>query len=248
MTVSAADECELSFEALAGKIARVKAKHDHPSNPTDITSYITGSHELSSDYSERYERNEYPIWTCGRMGMSTTRLADGRIVCIGGEYEDFYDPDFFIYNDVLVFDGDNVTIYGYPTADFPPTDSHEAISIGDKIWIVGCLGYVHQRDAPRIQLCCLDLSTMQIKQVETTGEAPGWMSFDKSDIGWSDDSDDDAPADDADSDSDDSDSDGEAKKPANKCLLGENYCIVVRGGEGGEWKLDTESLVWTKTA
>ncbi|KAK3321672.1 hypothetical protein B0H66DRAFT_552413 [Apodospora peruviana] len=43
-----------------------------------------------------------PMWCFDRFGMSTTWLPDGRIVFIGGEHEDFYDPDFFIYNDVVV--------------------------------------------------------------------------------------------------------------------------------------------------
>jgi hypothetical protein len=41
----------------------------------------------------------------------------------GGEHEDFYDPDFCIYNDVFVHERDgSVAIYGYPESVFPPTD------------------------------------------------------------------------------------------------------------------------------
>lgn len=40
-----------------------------------------------------------------RFGRTETRLPDGRIVYIGGEHEDFYDPDFYIYNDVVVVRG-----------------------------------------------------------------------------------------------------------------------------------------------
>ncbi|KAK7992853.1 hypothetical protein PG988_001647 [Apiospora saccharicola] len=46
-----------------------------------------------------------PTWTFAeRMGQTTTELPDGRLVFIAGEHEDFYDPDFHIYNDVCVFD------------------------------------------------------------------------------------------------------------------------------------------------
>ena len=39
---------------------------------------------------------------------------------MGGEHEDFYDPDFCIYNDVVVYDGHgDFTIYGYPKEVFP---------------------------------------------------------------------------------------------------------------------------------
>lgn len=39
-----------------------------------------------------------PIWCFNRFGATRTKLPDGRIVCIGGEHEDGYDPDFCIYN------------------------------------------------------------------------------------------------------------------------------------------------------
>jgi hypothetical protein len=43
-----------------------------------------------------------PCWCFRRFGQSKTQLPDGRTVLIGGEHEDFYDPDFYIYNDVVV--------------------------------------------------------------------------------------------------------------------------------------------------
>ena len=42
------------------------------------------------------------MWNADRFGQSLTALPDGRFVQIGGEHEDGYDPDFFIYNDVIV--------------------------------------------------------------------------------------------------------------------------------------------------
>lgn len=41
----------------------------------------------------------HPVWCFNRFGATRTKLPDGRTVCIGGEHEDFYDPDFYIYND-----------------------------------------------------------------------------------------------------------------------------------------------------
>src|ERR1700676_1555780 len=41
-------------------------------------------------------REDGPIWTFERMGATRCILADGRILCIGGEHEDSYDPDFCI--------------------------------------------------------------------------------------------------------------------------------------------------------
>ncbi|KAF2822302.1 hypothetical protein CC86DRAFT_410672 [Ophiobolus disseminans] len=63
-------------------------------------------------------------------------LPNGTVVEIGGEHEDSCDPDFMVYNDVIVFhpeaDGKincssgNFDIYGYPKDVFPPTDGHTA--------------------------------------------------------------------------------------------------------------------------
>ncbi len=76
-------------------------------------------------------REEGPIWTFDRMGRTCDELVDGRMVCIGGEHEDFYDPDFRIYNDVVVFNADaTIDIYGYPKEIFPPTDFQTATVTG----------------------------------------------------------------------------------------------------------------------
>ncbi|XP_037049390.1 uncharacterized protein LOC119083706 [Bradysia coprophila] len=45
-----------------------------------------------------------PVWCFARFGATQTYLPDGRLVCIGGEHEDSYDPDFQIYNDVVVIE------------------------------------------------------------------------------------------------------------------------------------------------
>ena len=45
------------------------------------------------------------VWCFDRFGATVTVLPDGRHVYIGGEHEDFYDPDFCIYNDVVVLEG-----------------------------------------------------------------------------------------------------------------------------------------------
>ena len=39
-----------------------------------------------------------PVWSFRRWGATRTRIPDGRMICIGGEHEDFYDPDFCIHN------------------------------------------------------------------------------------------------------------------------------------------------------
>lgn len=83
-----------------------------------------------------------PVWCFRRFGATRTELPDGRIVYIGGEHEDGYDPDFCIYNgkcstdqhfchpfpdrtglaDVVVFDAPR-------TSDPPPLLTPDAIAI-----------------------------------------------------------------------------------------------------------------------
>jgi hypothetical protein len=43
-----------------------------------------------------------PYWCFQRMGATRTDLPDGRALFVAGEHEDFYDPDFCIYNGVVV--------------------------------------------------------------------------------------------------------------------------------------------------
>jgi hypothetical protein len=118
-----------------------------------------------------------PVWCFDRIGMSATLLEDHSIVFIGGEHEDYYDPDFCIYNEVIVrrWDG-SIEIYGYPADVFPPTDFHSATLVEDEIYIIGRLGYGTERVLGTTPIFLLDLYNMQIKQIEPPGEEPGWIS------------------------------------------------------------------------
>ncbi|HVJ80110.1 MAG TPA: ankyrin repeat domain-containing protein [Planctomycetia bacterium] len=117
-----------------------------------------------------------PGWCAHRFGQSLTMLPDGRAIQIGGEHEDFYDPDFFIYNDVIVHPPDGaITIFGYPESVFPPTDFHTATLVGDFIYVIGRLGYCSARHPGRTPVYRLDLSTMKFACLTTTGDPPGWI-------------------------------------------------------------------------
>ncbi|PAX49814.1 hypothetical protein CK510_27640 [Brunnivagina elsteri CCALA 953] len=117
------------------------------------------------------------VWCFQRFGRTITQLPDGRIIQIGGEHEDYYDPDFCIYNDVVVSQNDGTfTILGYPQEEFPPTDFHSATQVGEYIYIIGNLGYdsgIIYGDTPVYRLNC---HTFAIEKVETSGEKPGWIS------------------------------------------------------------------------
>jgi hypothetical protein len=117
-----------------------------------------------------------PAWCFERFGKSETTLPDGRVVHIAGEHEDYYDPDFYIYNDVIVIDRNgSIAITGYPGEVFPPTDFHSATRVSGAIFIIGCLGYPEQRVEGVTPVLRLDLDKMIIAPVATTGEAPGWI-------------------------------------------------------------------------
>ncbi|PPD39831.1 MAG: hypothetical protein CTY16_18295 [Methylobacter sp.] len=103
-------------------------------------------------------------------------MPDGRIIYIAGEHEDHYDPDFYIYNDVVVIRPDNVIeFYAYPKEIFPPTDFHTATIIGNKILIIGCLGYQDSRVYTETPVYILDTDTFVINKVITSGQSPRWI-------------------------------------------------------------------------
>lgn len=124
-----------------------------------------------------FSTDESPIWCFDRFGMSTTEAPGGVWVQVAGEHEDFYDPEFCIYNDVIVHDGKgNAQIYIYPREVFPPTDFHTATMVGDAIVLIGNLGYTDERRAGYTQVMRLDLNDFSIERVEASGDLPGWIS------------------------------------------------------------------------
>lgn len=128
-----------------------------------------------------------PDWCVSRFGMTRTDMSDGRIICVGGEHEDWYDPDFCIYNDVIVLrpaagqagvtlDSGDVEIYGYPAEVFPPTDFHSATLVGDRLILIGRLGYAaEERSRDRTPVLALDTASYRIAELACSGEHPGWI-------------------------------------------------------------------------
>jgi ankyrin repeat protein len=122
------------------------------------------------------ESTSYPSWCFDRFGMSLTLLPDGRAVHIGGEHEDFYDPDFCIYNDAVVHERNGMfRVYGYPAEVFPPTDFHTATYHEESIIIIGGLGYQDQRQYGTTPVYRLDCRTWKITPQPTIGYGPGWI-------------------------------------------------------------------------
>ena len=118
-----------------------------------------------------------PYWSWQRFGRTSTPLPDGRVIHIAGEHEDSYDPDFCIYNDVVVeYPGGRREFYLYPKDVFPPTDFHSATLVGRDIILIGSLGYHDLRRFGETQVLKLETRTLRIEPVATTGAAPGWIS------------------------------------------------------------------------
>lgn len=118
-----------------------------------------------------------PAWCFERFGKSETVLADGSVVHIGGEHEDHYDPDFYIYNDVTIVAPDGaIELFDYSPDVFPPTDFHSATLVGGDIVIIGCLGHPEQRVMGQTPVYKLDLHTRAISRIDASGESPGWIS------------------------------------------------------------------------
>lgn len=161
-------------------------------NPTNITNPFYQwviKHQLSAWDIQRNivdcSRNDAnqdakPIWCHARMGQSRTELPDGRIILIGGEYEDAYDPNFCIYNDVTVIHPNgNIITYNYPKSVFAPTDFHTATLVGDDIIIIGSLGYPVDRQYSHTPVYRLNTHSFKIEQVATRNSM-GWVHHHKS--------------------------------------------------------------------
>ena len=134
------------------------------------------AYEACERYGVKATLEDGPTWCFERYGQSVTSMPDGRAIHIGGEHEDFYDPDFHIYNDVVVIDASGeVSIYGYPKDVFPPTDFHTASLVGDEIYVIGRLGYQQDRQEKIEAIHVLDTVTYRFRKVPTSGAAPPWI-------------------------------------------------------------------------
>ncbi len=130
----------------------------------------TAAKQFGLDFTDK------PTWSFDRFGQSCTELADGQKVLIAGEHEDFYDPDFNIYNDVvLIKTNGSITVFGYPKEVFPPTDFHSATLVGSEIILIGSLGYQGERNIGHTQVVALDIETFSVRTVPTSGLSPGWI-------------------------------------------------------------------------
>jgi hypothetical protein len=160
-----------------------------------------------------------PGWCFRRFGRTVTDLPDGRRIAIAGEHEDHYDPDFYIYNDVVVcHPDDSIEVYGYPASEFPPTDFHTATLRDETLLLIGNLGYPNDRRVGETQVLSLDLKSRRVRRISTTGDRPGWIS----------------------SHSAESTDDGIVVRGGERCVENGIYENI------DDWRLDPESMQWTR--
>ena len=175
-------------------------------------------------FSDSDEIKDEPVWCYYRYGMSLTPLGNNEYLEIGGEHEDFYDPDFCIYNEVIHHRGDgNFDIYMYPKEVFPPTDFHSATLVGRSIFIIGCLGYPDGRKHGTTPVYELNIDTFKITKVSTGGIQPGWIY----------------------------NHDAILEDSNTICIKGGERLVMVDGKEQHHWidddyKLNLETMTWTR--
>jgi len=134
------------------------------------------AYDINAEFKGPDSRSDGPCWCFDRYGQSVTELPDGRKVYIAGEHEDHYDPDFYIYNDVVVQQvSGEIEIYGYLSKEFPPTDFHSATLTPKHILLIGSLGYQEDRLRGKTQVMAVELSTWKITSIRTSGDGPGWI-------------------------------------------------------------------------
>jgi len=137
---------------------------------------LGGSAYSARDHFDDTDSLGSAVWSFDRFGSSLTPLPDGRFIQIAGEHEDFYDPDFYIYNDVVIHDGQgDFKILGYPQEVFPPTDFHTATLVDGSIYLIGCLGYTDQRKIGTTPVFRLAVDSWKIDTVTTSGDIPSWL-------------------------------------------------------------------------
>ena len=121
---------------------------------------------------------EQPFWSWQRYGRTSTGLPQTGASSISPAItRTSDDPDFCIYNDVMVqYAGGRREFFLYPKNIFPPTDFHTATLVGSKIFLIGSASYGDLRRPGETQVLTLDIHSLRIERVATTGEGPGWLS------------------------------------------------------------------------
>ena len=125
-----------------------KYSKDSDTNPSDQTNtfyqwavkFDLTSAEIRLLIIDCYKFEGVSLWSAARVRQSKTKLTDGRVVLIGGEYNEPF--DYSLYSDVIViYPEGEVKVYNYPQKIFNCPESHSATLVGtgfdESIIIIG---------------------------------------------------------------------------------------------------------------
>ncbi|KAK3315710.1 hypothetical protein B0H66DRAFT_640695 [Apodospora peruviana] len=170
-----------------------------PPNRCRLLSVAESLDLIFSEADERELATRSDLWCPVRFGQTRTKLADGRIILIGGRHYDCHrDMHGVTYNDVIVINPsehqngcvrdeplfppqpqeENIKIYGYSEGRFPPVYGHTAtyISTGVEEFIIIVGGCGANRSSPRREetmIHYLDLQSYSINYARPHG-ASDW--------------------------------------------------------------------------
>ena len=121
-----------------------------------------------------------PFWCFygHRSAGTRTHLADGRLVHIGGSYDDRFKDrnNFCIYNEVTVeYDRRSIDIFSYPKTVFPPVHHHSATEVGSDIVLIGGTGYIDLSDPSACPVFKLNTASFRIEPLQTHGVIPAGL-------------------------------------------------------------------------
>lgn len=114
--------------------------------------------------------SDKPVYSFQRFMRAVIDLEDGRRILVGGEHEDWYDPDFFIYNDIVVSNPNgSIDIYFYPFDIFHPIEDANLKERDGQLIISGGKQYIPNFDYENMSYIdvtskryMLDLKTFKI--------------------------------------------------------------------------------------
>lgn len=147
------------------------------------------SYEIKDYFQQKQFHIEEPLWTPPHLRLNQSRQSIFKKhifnIAIGGntaatdwkeyDYNDYYNPDFKIYNDVTIRHFDSkYELWNYPEEQFPPVYAHDTVHDKniDFVYITGGLGSGDRQRKNITEIYQLNLETKDIEHIEALGDSP----------------------------------------------------------------------------
>lgn len=115
-----------------------------------------------------------PAWTFNRVGASETALPNGQILWAGGRHGEPGDPNYYVYNDLVVKKPEGeFSVLGYPEAIFPPIHSHSATLVSNYILLIGGLGGPESEPSETTRIQAIRIEKFGLHPWSGVGPGPG---------------------------------------------------------------------------